>query len=216
MAGSESPVEAGLIASFAHPGGNVTGLTHSPGPGIVSKALQLLKEAAPNISRIAVLGASDGSSSSKWISDFSVAKRALNVTFLPHNVIGVGSTADFNAILSKIKEEHADAVFVFAEFENIKYRNEILNLLSENRLPSMFQGTDFVRDGGLLSYYADFQELRRQAAGYVDKILKGAKPADLPVEQPTKFALTINLKTAKELGLTMPQLLLAQADEVVE
>jgi len=215
MAGSNNPVEQGLVASLAHPGGNVTGLTHNAGPEITAKGLQLLKGAAPNISRVAILFVDDPSNAGMSTA-LSAAKADLSITLLFHDVGHAQSAAELDAILSKIKEEHADAVFVFPEFLNNKYSMEIINFLSINRLPAAFQNDFFVRQGGLLSYYTDFLELRRLAAGYVDKILKGARPVDLPVQQPTKFELVINLKTARALGLTVPQFLLAQADEVIE
>jgi putative ABC transport system substrate-binding protein len=209
MAGSNNPVETGLVASLAHPGGNVTGLTHNAGPAIVGKGLQLLKEAAPNISRVAILWDSpDG--------NWSAVEATLHLTLLPHYVGGVQSAADFDAILSKIKEERADAVFVFPEFVNLKYQNELLNFVSTNRLPSAFQEALYVEKGGLLSYYTDFLDLRRRAALYVDKIFRGAKPEDLPVEEPDQFVLVVNLKTAHTLDLTVPQSILLLADKLIE
>jgi putative ABC transport system substrate-binding protein len=211
--GGNDPVGYGLIASFAHPGGNVTGLSRVPtGSDLYGKGLQLLKEVVPNISRLAILGTAGPA-----YPGMQAAAGALNVTVLEHDMANVKSSSDFDANLSNIVQERADAVFVPGNFVNDKYREEVLNFVSQNRLPSMFEETWWVeRREGLLSYFTDIQELRRRAALFVDKIFKGAKPADIPVEQPTRFKLVINMKTAKALGLTVPQSLLARADEVIE
>jgi putative tryptophan/tyrosine transport system substrate-binding protein len=215
MAGSSNPVENGLVASLAHPGGNVTGVTHNPGPGFTGKGLQLLKDAAPNISRVAMLRDSGG-----FLEDLPdiqrAAARELRVNLLPHDVKGVRSGSDLELILFKISEERADALFVTPDFVNNKYEKEIVAFMSANRLPSMSQNTSFVEDGGLMYYYTDWLELRRRAATYVDKIFKGAEPADLPIEQPARFELIVNLKTANALGLTIPQSILGFADRVIE
>jgi putative tryptophan/tyrosine transport system substrate-binding protein len=215
MAGSNNPVGLGLVAGLAHPGGNVTGFTHTPGPEFAGKALQLLKDAAPNISRIAILAETVFT----WevrLPGLSSAAKDLELTLLFHNVNGVKSQTDFNSILSKIVEERADALFVFPEFVNTKYEKAILDFASANRLPSMCQETSFVERGLPLYYYTDWSELRRRAAAYVDKIFKGAKPADLPVEQPSRFEFIVNMKTAEALGLTIPRSVLALADKVIE
>jgi putative ABC transport system substrate-binding protein len=215
MAGSNDPVRLGLVAGLAHPGGNVTGFTHTPGPEFAGKALQLLKDAAPNISRIAILAETVFT----WevrLPGLSSAAKDLELTLLFHNVNGVKSQTDFDSILSKIVEERVDALFVFPEFVNTKYEKAILDFASANRLPSMCQETSFVERGLLLYYYTDWSELRRRAAAYVDKIFKGAKPADLPVEQPSRFEFIVNMKTAEALGLTIPRSVLALADKVIE
>jgi putative ABC transport system substrate-binding protein len=218
MAGSNNPVENGLVASLAHPGGNVTGFTHTPGAEFNGKGLQLLKDAAPNISRIAIL-ADYGDIPWEQFPQaraLSSAAKDLEITLLHHSVNGVKSEADLASILSKIVEERADALFVFPEFVNNKYEKAILDFASTNKLPSMCQNTNFVERGGLLYYYTDWDALRRRAAAYVDKIFKGAKPADLPVEQPSRFELIVNVKTAEALGLTIPRSVLALADKVIE
>jgi putative tryptophan/tyrosine transport system substrate-binding protein len=215
MAGSQNPVENGFISSLAHPGGNVTGLTHNPGPDFAGKSLQLLKETAPHISRVAILVALDGGFSSSVEVQRAIAGE-LNVTLLVHDISDAKSIDDFGAILSKIMEEDADALFVFPEFVVAKYKDALINFASTNKLPSMFQETRYVEEGGLLSYYTDFLELRRRAASYVDKIFKGVKPANLPVEQPSRFELVVNLKTAKVLGLTIPPSVLALAEKVLD
>jgi ABC-type uncharacterized transport system substrate-binding protein len=212
MAGTNDPVGMGLVATLAHPGGNVTGLTRVPvDSGLMGKGLQFLKEVAPNISHLAILGSDFPGTGIRG------AAEDLKITVSVNRTADVKSAGEFEAILSKIIEERADAVFVTDDFANVKYINLILNFLSTNRLPSMFEATGWVEfNEGLISYFTDIRELRRRAALYVDKILKGAKPADLPVEQPTRFRMVINLKTAKALGLTVPQSLLQQADKVIE
>jgi putative ABC transport system substrate-binding protein len=212
MAGSQNPVENGFITSLAHPGGNVTGLTHNPGPDIAGKALQLLKETAPYSSRVAILVALDGRS----IDVLRAMGGYPEMTLLVHDVSKAKSADDFAAILSKIMEEHADALFAFSEFTVTKHKKALLDFISTNKLPSMFQEARFVEEGGLMSYYTNFPELRRQAARYVEKIFKGAKPADLPVEQPSRFELTVNLNTAKVLGFVVPPSVLALAERVFD
>ena len=217
MAGSNDPVGKGLVASLAHPGANVTGFTHTPGAEFAGKGLQLLKDAAPNISRIAILADSEGN---LWerrpqTRALSSAAKDLELTLLPHDVNGVKSETEFNSILSRV-EGRADALFVFPDFVNIKYEKAILDFALANRLPSMCQETSFVEPGGLLYYYTDWLELRRRAADYVDRIFKGAKPGDLPVEQPSRFEFIANLKTAHALGLTIPLSMLGFADKVIE
>jgi putative ABC transport system substrate-binding protein len=216
MAGSEYPVERGFVDSLARPGGNVTGVTHTPGPEFAGKCLQLLKEAASSIAHVAVLWDSGGLNRGMALDAQQVVARNLQLALLPIDVKGVKSVDDFRSILFKIGEEHADALFSFPYFGLDKHARAIVDFATARRLPSMFQEDWIVKMGGLLSYYTDFQSLRRRAATYVDKILKGANPADLPVEQPSKFKLVINLKTAKVLGLTVPQILRAGADEVIE
>jgi putative tryptophan/tyrosine transport system substrate-binding protein len=217
MAGSNNPVENRLIATLAHPGGNVTGVTHNPGPPFATKALQLLKEAAPTVSRVAVLVDSGGAATGeRWLGALRAAAGELGLTMLPHDVYGVKSGAQFDSILSKIIDEHAEGLFVFAEFVNVKYQQAILNFASANRLPSICQVKAFVEKGLLLYYYTDVPELRRRAAVYVDKIFKGAKPADLPVEDPSKFEFIVNMKTADALGLIIPQSVIAFADRLIE
>jgi len=218
MAGSNDPVGNGLVASLAHPGGNVTGFAHTPGNEFAGKALQLLKDAAPNISRIAILADLEGRPWERRSQAPSTASAAkdLELTLLLHDVNGVKSEAELDSILSKIVEERADALFVFPDFVNNKYEKAIIDFASANRLPSMGQNGNFVERGGLLYYYTDWDALRRRAAAYVDRILKGTQPADLPVEQPSRFEFIVNMKTAEALGLTIPRAVLALADKVIE
>ena len=216
MAGSADPVEHGLVASLRHPGGNVTGVTHSPGPEFGGKCLELLKEMAPAITRIGILWDSGGMHEGLSLDAERVVAAKLGLTLLPRDVKGVSSADDFAAVLSALTQEGADALFVFPNFVNDKYARAIIAFASDNRLPAMYQETWYASNGGLISYYTDWLSLRREAAVYVDKIIRGAKPGDLPVEQPTKFELVVNLKAAKALGLTIPPSILSRADQVIE
>jgi len=210
MSGSAAPVALGLVASLARPGGNVTGVTNSPA-GFVVKQLQLLKEAAPRISRVAIVMTTFPVERS-GLDEMRAAAAALGVT--PVSVIIDSPTQpDVAALLTRAR---ADALYVFPNPINRAHSTEILNLAAASRLPAMYGERDEVEKGGLMSYWANWLELRRHAAVYVDKILKGSKPADLPVEDPIKFELVINMKTAKALGLTIPQSLLLRADEVIQ
>ena len=210
MAGSAAPVALGLVASLARPGGNVTGVTNSPGRGFVAKQLQLLKEAAPKVSRVAIVMTSFVVERSS-LEEMQAAGPALSMT--PVSVIVDSPTqTDVAALLAQAR---ADALYVFPNSINNAHAKTISNFAATNQLPTMYADRDFVQAGGLMSYWVNWLELRRHAAVYVDKILRGAKPADLPVEDPTKFELVINLKTANVLGLTIPQALLLRADEVI-
>jgi putative ABC transport system substrate-binding protein len=214
MAGSSRPVELGLVASLAHPGGNVTGVTNNPGGGILQKLLQLLKEAAPRVSRVALLWAgSSALGEENALAQLQAAAPALGITVLSAEADG---PKDIPAALAAILQQRADGLFVTPNSTNTGQRQLIVDFALANRLPAIFADSRWASDGGLMSYGIDWIELRRHSATYVDKILKGAKPADLPVEQPTKFELVINLKTAKAIGLTIPQSLLARADEVIQ
>jgi ABC-type uncharacterized transport system substrate-binding protein len=212
MAGSADPVEHKLVVSLGRPGGNVTGVTHSPGPEISAKGLQLLKEAVPAVSRVAILWDSSTVHEGHSLDAQRGVARAIDVKLLP---LDVKTLDELTAAFATAPREDTDALFVFPNFINGKHRRLILDFAARHRLPTMFQEADAVAEGGLMSYYSDWAALRQRAAVYVDKILKGAKPADLPVEQPTKFAFVINLKTAKAIGLTIPQSLLGRADEVI-
>ena len=210
MSGSADPVQLGLVASLARPGANVTGVTNSPGGLFTTKQLQLLKEAAPGISRVAVLMTSF-SVETIGFAAMQAASAALGITVVAFKVESP-TEIDLDA-LGKVR---ADALYVFPNSINISHAKAILAWAAEKRLPAVYGDRDFVEAGGLMSYWTDWIALRRRTADFVDKILKGAKPADLPVEEPTKFELVINLKTARALGLAIPQSLLLRADEVIE
>jgi putative ABC transport system substrate-binding protein len=211
MATSSDPVQAGIVASLARPGGSITGFTSDTGPEFEVKRLQLLKEALPKAARVAYLGLK-----SDWESlerrSIRAAGSTLNVTL----VHAEQSTTNYFAAFDSITRERPHALFVAANPMNYANRQTIAAFATEQKIPGVYPFREIVEAGGLMSYGVNLDDLFSRAAGYVDKILKGAKPADLPVQQPTKFELVINLKTAKALGLTVPPTLLARADEVIE
>jgi putative ABC transport system substrate-binding protein len=212
MTNVNDPVGTGLVASLAHPGGNVTGLSNV-GSDLGGKQLELLKEAFPKISRVAVLWDSANPGNVLWLGAMKVASEALRITLQPVELHG---TSDIEPALSAIKKEHANALSALRNAVNNNYRARIVDFAAKSRLPAMYPDREYVEVGGLMSYGPNFPDLFRRAATYVDKILKGAKPADLPVEQPTKFELIINLKAAKQIGLRIPPNLLARADKVIK
>ena len=216
MAGAGEPLELGLVSSLSHPGQNVTGVAHNPGPEFAGKSLELLKDAAPKISRVAILWDSAALHENPSLDGQRAAARTLGLSLLIHDIADAHTDTEFAAVLAAVKAEAAEAMFVYPNFIAAKHRRAILTFLSNNHLPSMFQDASFVEQGALFSHYANWVDLRRRAAEYVDKILKGAKPGDLPVEQPTKFEFVINVKTAREFGLTISPALLLRADRVIE
>jgi putative ABC transport system substrate-binding protein len=213
MAASVDPVGEGIVQSLARPGGNITGLTTLVGPEIEAKRLQLLREMLPGVSRVAYLAnKEDKEWESPWGKSVRTAAQTLGVTlvlaeFTPHRY------TDAFALISRARVE---SLFVSVSAAAYADRGLIVDFATRTRLPSTFRFREPVELGGLMSYGNNAAEAFRRAAGYVDKILKGAKPADLPIEQPTKFELVINLKTAKALGLTIPPSLLLRADDVIE
>jgi putative ABC transport system substrate-binding protein len=208
-----NPVSYGLVASLARPGGNFTGLTMAVGYELAGKRLELLKGTVPNLSRLAVLGNPTSSVTGPFLRDAERAARALGVEF---QAFEAASPEDLASVYSAMMRWSADGLNTLNDAMFFSQRQRIVELAAKNRLPAMYPETEFVQAGGLMSYGPDFDYLFRRAASYVDKILKGAKPADLPVEQPTKFELVINLKTARALGLTVPQSILLRADSVIE
>ena len=206
------PVRLGLVASLARPGGNATGLA-TQNDELPGKWLQLVKETLPNASRVAVLvhPTYDGGVQLKAS---GVAARALGFRLQTLKLEGPG---DFTTAFAEVQKDRAEALIVSSSPLFYLHRRRLVEFAAKQRLPAIYHQSEFVMvSGGLMSYAPDFRDLFRRAATYVDKILKGAKPADLPVEQPTKFELVINLKTAKTLGLTIPPSLLARADQVIE
>jgi putative ABC transport system substrate-binding protein len=208
---SNDPVTVGLVASLARPGGNVTGFaslyTELPG-----KWVELLKEALPLVSRVAVIW--DPRTGPATVRVSEAAARALGLHL---QVLSVGRPDDFVTAFAEAQKSRAEALIVLSSAFLYAHRTRLVELAAQHRLPAMYHQSDFVLgSGGLMSYGPDLYDLFRRSATFVDKILKGAKPADLPVEQPTKFELVINLKTAKALGLTIPPSVLARADEVIE
>jgi putative ABC transport system substrate-binding protein len=212
MTNVSDPVGTGLVASLAHPGGNVTRFTNILSD-LGGKQLELLKEVSPKVSRVAALWDPGNAGNVTWLEEMKVAAATLRITLQP---LKVHTPNDFKPVLAAIEREHADALNVQGNAVTNTYRVEIVNFAIRNKLPSMYGGSGSVEMGGLMSYGPNATDLYRRAAVYVDKILKGAKPADLPVEQPTKFEFIINLKAAKQIGLTIPPNVLARADRVIK
>jgi putative ABC transport system substrate-binding protein len=207
------PVGTGLVASLGRPGGNITGLTIEAGLELAAKRLELLKAAAPKTSRVGMLWEASNPAQLRVRDATLAAARILGLTLLPQDV---RTPNDLDAALAALGRARADALMVAESSGNIEQRKLIVSFAEKHRLPTMFGERASVEDGGLMSYGTDFVDLLRRAATYIDKILKGAKPGDLAVEQPTKFELVINLKTVKALGLTIPPTLLVRADQVIE
>jgi len=213
--GVSDPVTSGLVTSLARPGGNVTGLS-ALAPELVGKCLELLTQAVPGVSRVAVLwqpGAMGERTEKDLLKRADVAARALGVRL---QVVEARGPADIDRAFSDMTRARAGALTVLTSFMFTTERRRLADLAAKNRLPAVYTWREFVDAGGLMSYGPNLADMFRRAATYVDKILRGAKPADLPVEQPTKFELVINMKTAKALGLTIPQSLLGRADEVIQ
>ena len=208
---SPDPVGTGLIESLAHPGGNVTGLSDFHG-GVVTKRLELLKDVAPLASRIAVLLNPANPSNPIQLKDIQAAAPAFRVTLISLEVKGPD---DLDPAFKMVVKERPGALLVLGDRLFATNQTQIIELAVKNRLPAIYSQGLYVEAGGLMSYGANFTDQYRRAAIYVDKILKGAKPADLPVEQPKKFEFVINLKAAKQIGLTIPPNVLARADKVI-
>jgi len=212
MVGVGEPVRTGLVASLARPGGNITGSTVI-GVELGAKRLQLLKEIVPHVARVAVLWNPANPAQPLHFESIQAGARALGVTLLS---VEVRSPDEFEGAFAAMTRQRPDAFIMTGDFMHQEHSRWIVDFMAKSRLPAMYQLREHVEAGGLMGYGASFPELSRRAATYVDKILKGAKPADLPVEQPTKFELVVNLKTAKALGLTIPQSVLIRADEVIQ
>ncbi len=212
MVSVADPVAAGLVTSLARPGGNVTGLSRQT-RDLIGKTLQLLKEALPEATRFALLVNPSDPLGSTMEGDARDAAKVLGVQL---QIVEARPPAELDGAFSTMRADRAGAVLVVGGAGFYLDRAHIAGLALRNRLPSVFQNREFVEAGGLLSYAPSTAANYRRAAVFVDKILKGAKPADLPIEQPTKFELVINLKTARALGLTIPQSVLVQADKVIE
>jgi putative ABC transport system substrate-binding protein len=210
MVNATDPVEAGLVASLARPGGNVTGLSQQLTPEIRAKQLQLLKEALPRISRVAVLR---GAAMTVGRGEYEAAGRALGLRI---QFVEVRGADDLGRAFAALAGERIAAVLVPGDMLLFTERRRVAALAREHRLPGIYSLREFTEAGGLMSYSARISEQFRRAAGYVDKILRGANPATLPVESPTQYELVINLKTAKALGLTIPQSVLVRADEIIQ
>jgi putative ABC transport system substrate-binding protein len=212
IAQSDDPVSDGLVASLSRPGGNITGLSRLS-PELSGEQLELLKEVVPKFSRVAVFGTSNSPGNAQVLRETELGAEALQVTV---QYLDVLRPADFETAFREVNRRRADAaLWLVSGSVATAYRTKVSELAVMNRLPVIYETARWVEAGGLMSYGVSLPDLDRRAAIYVDKILKGAKPADLPVEQPTKFELMINLKTAKQIGLTIPPSVLARADKVI-
>jgi putative ABC transport system substrate-binding protein len=205
------PVGSGLVASYAHPGGNVTGLSFMSAE-LNANRLQLLKQTVPRLTRVAILWNPDTPWHQKAIANLKAAALALS---LKPSFVSARTPDEFSAAFSEISRTHVQGLYVMDDAIFSTHKTTLLNLASKARLPTSFSERPFVVEGGLMSYGTNIRDMWRRSAGYVDKILKGAKPADLPIEQPTKFELVVNLKTAKALGITIPESIQLRADELI-
>ena len=213
MMGVGDPVEVGLVASLARPGGNVTGTSFAFGMELYGKDLELLREAIPKLRRVAVLWNPANPAQARAVNNVKTAAQSLGVQL---QLLEARGPDEFDSAFAAMAKERADALLVVPDAMFNANRARLAELAAKNRLPSMHGVRETVESGSLMSYGPSIDAVWRRSASFVDKILKGAKPGDLPVEQPTKFELVINLKTAKALGLTIPQSLLLRADEVIE
>ena len=212
MAVVADPVGSGLITNLAHPGGNVTGLSQMF-PDLITKQLQLLKETVPQLTRVAVIWNPDTPFHRKAIEDLKAAAPSLSIEL---EFVSIRTPEQIVPAFSAVRRTRAQALCVLTDPQFVLQRRKFVDLALKARLPTVYGARQFVDEGGLMSYGANLTDSFRRSAGYVDKILKGAKPGDLPVEQPTKFEFVVNLRTAKALGLTVPQSILQRADEVIQ
>ncbi|HET8564414.1 MAG TPA: ABC transporter substrate-binding protein [Candidatus Binatia bacterium] len=212
MAQDSDPVGTRLVASLARPGGNITGLS-TLSPETSGKQLELLKETVPGLSRVAVFGTSTRPGNAQALKETEVAARALGLQL---QFLDVLEPKDIETAFREASKGRAAAILVLTSPIFFSQRTQLVDLAVKSRLPAIYFWPEFVEDGGLMTYGVSISDLFRRAATYVDKILKGANPSDLPVEQPTKFEFIINLKTAKQIGLTIPPNVLARADRVIK
>lgn len=208
----DDPVALGLVASLARPGGNITGLTSSLGPEIAGKQVHLLKETVPKAAQIAVLWNPATRGNAVALREAATAARALGVKPQPFEARG---PSEFGGAFAGMSLKRVGALLALGDIMFLTHRQQLAELAARARLPALYAQREFVDDGGLMSYGAKLSDNFRRAATYVDKILKGAKPAELPIERPTRFELIINSKTANALGLTIPDSVLARADEII-
>jgi putative ABC transport system substrate-binding protein len=209
---SDDPVAHGLVASLARPGGNVTGLSLAA-PDVSGKRLELLKEVLPGVSRVAILWNAANPIIARQLTETQAAAEVLSTKL---HIVAVRGPDDFESAFRAIMKDRPGALVVLADFLTVGHRGRIAEFAAQNRLPTMCEFREFVAAGCLVAYGPSLPDSGRRVAHYVDRILKGAKPGNLPVEQPTKFELVINMKTAKALGLTIPPSLLLRADHVIE
>jgi putative ABC transport system substrate-binding protein len=214
VVGAGDPVRDGLVKSLARPGGNLTGLSSSAGPGMVSKQLELLKESVPKVRIVAILWNPEaGQFAGVALEEAKTAAKILRVQIRPYEIKSAG---DIDRIFNDLKKPRADALLLPGGPLMTRNSRRIAEFAAKLRLPAVSNSRQFVEDGGLMAYGVNFADLYRRAATYVDKILHGRKPAELPVEQPTKFELLVNLKTAKEIGVAIAPSVLARADKVIK
>ena len=213
MVSAADPVRLGLVASLARPGGNVTGTSFDVGLEVFGKQLELFKEALPRLRRVAILSNAGNPAQEIAVGNVKGAAQSLGLQ-LQH--LPVYRPTEFDGAFGAMRNKQADGLLVLVDAFFVLHRARLADLAALNRLPSMFGFREFVDAGGLMSYGPNASDIARRAAGFVDSILKGARPADLPVEQPTKFELVINLRTAKALRLSVPQPLLLRADQIVD
>jgi putative tryptophan/tyrosine transport system substrate-binding protein len=209
---ASEPFGSGIVASLARPGGNMTGLSLALGEEFAGKWLELLREAIPHASQVAILWNPANPANVEYLKALQVSAQRLGVTLEPQ---GVQDPNQFESVFAAMATARAQALIVLTDPLTVRYRDQIVELAAKDRLPAMYGFREFVDAGGFMAYGSNVSYICRRAAVYVDKILKGAKPGDLPVEQPTQFELVLNLKTAQALGLTLPPSLLFQADEVI-
>jgi putative tryptophan/tyrosine transport system substrate-binding protein len=212
MTQDSDPVANGFVASLARPGGNITGLS-TLAPELSGKQLELMKEIIPKLSRVAVFGSSTSPGNAQSLTEVELAARAFKLQL---QYLDVLDPKDIETAFRAASNGRADGVLVLNSPVFASSRTQVVDLAMKSRLPAIYYSSEFVEDGGLMTYSTSLTDLRRRASAYVDKILKGAKPGDIPIEQPTKFELVINLKTAKQIGLTIPQRVLARADRVIK
>jgi putative ABC transport system substrate-binding protein len=212
MAQVNDPIAAGFVANLARPGGNITGLSVMA-PELSGKQLEILREVVPRLARVAVLGSSTQPGNAEALKQTEVAARGLKVQL---RYLDVRDAQGIDPAFQTATKNRADALLLLNSPVLFVGRAQIVELATKNRLPAIYYATEYVEDGGLMTYAPNVVELWRRSASHVDKILKGAKPADLPVEQPTKFELVINLKTAKQIELAIPPNVLARADRVIK
>lgn len=212
MAQDGDPIGNGFVASLARPGGNITGLSQMA-PDLVGKGLELLKEVLPKLSRVAVFGTSNTAANAQALREMEAPAKALGITVEYHDA---RNGADIDAAVAASTKGRAEAVLVLTSPVLGNNRAQFFALVAKHRLPAIYPQSDYIDAGGLMFYGPNVSDMFRRAATYVDKILKGAKPADLPVEQPMKFEFIVNLKAAKQIGLTIPPNVLVRADRVIK
>jgi putative ABC transport system substrate-binding protein len=212
MGFDDDPVSSGFVASLARPGGNITGLS-TLSPGVSGKQLELLNDIVPRLTRVAVLGSLIHPGTAQSLKEMEAGAQAMKLQL---RFLNIADPKELDGAFGAARNERADALVVLTSVVTNTNRKPIADAAVRSRLPAIYYTAEWVEAGGLMSYGANFNDLFRRAAGYIDRILKGAKAGDLPIEQPTKFELVINLKTAKQIGVTIPPNVLARADKVIK